>query len=391
MIDQIKKIASKHLAETIKSRRFLHQNPELSFKEYNTSEYIQSILTKNKIPFTNGHVETGIIATIEGENPMDHEVLLRADMDALPVLEENKVDYCSINKGKMHACGHDVHSASLIGTALILNELKSNFNGTIKLVFQPGEEKIPGGAKLMIKEGLLQNNPQACIAQHVYPDLPTGKVGFRSGTYMASADEIYVTIKGKGGHAALPHLLNDPILMASQIVTNLQQIVSRYNKPDNPSVLSFGYVKGDGETNIIPDIVILKGTFRTFDETWRFKAHNKMKEIAYSICAAAGGSCDFDIKVGYPFLVNDENTTKLSKEAAQKFLGVENVVDLDLRMTSEDFAFISQKSPSCFYRLGTGDGKSIRRLHTSTFDIDEKCLSISSGLMAYIALKQIVK
>lgn len=391
MIDQIKKIASKHLAETIKSRRFLHQNPELSFKEYNTSEYIQSILTKNKIPFTNGHVETGIIATIEGENPMDHEVLLRADMDALPILEENKVDYCSINKGKMHACGHDVHSASLIGTALILNELKSNFNGTIKLVFQPGEEKIPGGAKLMIKEGLLQNNPQACIAQHVYPDLPTGKVGFRSGTYMASADEIYVTIKGKGGHAALPHLLNDPILMASQIVTNLQQIVSRYNKPDNPSVLSFGYVKADGETNIIPDIVTLKGTFRTFDETWRFKAHNKMKEIANSICEAAGGSCDFDIKVGYPFLVNDENITKLSSDAAQKFLGVENVVDLDLRMTSEDFAFISQKSPSCFYRLGTGDGKSIRRLHTSTFDIDEKCLSISSGLMAYIALKQIVK
>jgi len=391
MIDQIKKIASKHLAETIKSRRFLHQNPELSFKEYNTSEYIQSILTKNKIPFTNGHVETGIIATIEGENPMDHEVLLRADMDALPILEENKVDYCSINKGKMHACGHDVHSASLIGTALILNELKSNFNGTIKLVFQPGEEKIPGGAKLMIKEGLLQNNPQACIAQHVYPDLPTGKVGFRSGTYMASADEIYVTIKGKGGHAALPHLLNDPILMASQIVTNLQQIVSRYNKPDNPSVLSFGYVKADGETNIIPDIVTLKGTFRTFDEIWRFKAHNKMKEIANSICEAAGGSCDFDIKVGYPFLVNDENITKLSSDAAQKFLGVENVVDLDLRMTSEDFAFISQKSPSCFYRLGTGDGKSIRRLHTSTFDIDEKCLSISSGLMAYIALKQIVK
>ena len=391
MIDQIKKIASKHLAETIKSRRFLHQNPELSFKEYNTSEYIQSILTKNKIPFTNGHVETGIIATIEGENPMDHEVLLRADMDALPILEENKVDYCSINKGKMHACGHDVHSASLIGTALILNELKSNFKGSIKLVFQPGEEKIPGGAKLMIKEWLLQNNPQACIAQHVYPDLPTGKVGFRSGTYMASADEIYVTIKGKGGHAALPHLLNDPILMASQIVTNLQQIVSRYNKPDNPSVLSFGYVKADGETNIIPDIVTLKGTFRTFDETWRFKAHNKMKEIANSICEAAGGSCDFDIKVGYPFLVNDENITKLSKDAAQKFLGVENVVDLDLRMTSEDFAFISQKSPSCFYRLGTGDGKSIRRLHTSTFDIDEKCLSISSGLMAYIALKQIVK
>ena len=208
---------------------------------------------------------------------------------------------------------------------------------------------------------------------------------------MASADEIYVTVKGSGGHAALPHLLNDPVLMTSQIINNLQQIISRFNKPDNPSVLSFGYVEALGETNIIPDKVLLKGTFRTFDEDWRFKAHDKMKEIAHSICNSSGGSCDFDIKIGYPFLVNDKVITENAKNTAIKFLGKENVVDLNLRMTSEDFAFISQESPSCFYRLGTGDGKTIKRLHTSSFDVNEECFSISSGLMAYIAIEQILK
>lgn len=391
MIKEIKNIAENNFNEIVKIRRFLHQNPELSFKEFNTSKYIQSLLSEHNIPFTNGHVATGIIATIEGKNPTEKEILLRADMDALAINEENEVDYCSKNNGKMHACGHDVHSASLFGTALILNQLKNEFNGTIKLVFQPGEEKIPGGASLMIKDGLLKNNPKACFAQHVFPDLTVGKVGFRSGIYMASADEIYVTIKGKGGHAALPHLLNDPLLMASQIIINLQQIISRYNKPDNPSVLSFGFIEGLGATNIIPDTVTLKGTFRTFNEDWRFKAHDKMKKIANSICESAGGTCDFDIKIGYPFLVNDKYITQTSIEAAQNYLGKENVVDLDLRMTSEDFAFISQKSPSCFYRLGTGDGKTVRRLHTSKFDVDENCLKISSGLMAYMALMQIVK
>lgn len=391
MIDIIKHTAKKYIAETIEIRRFLHKNPELSFKEYQTSNFIQSILSKNKIPFTNGHVKTGVIAKIEGNNPGDKEILLRADMDALPIHEENQEDYCSNNKGVMHACGHDVHSASLLGAGLILNELKSEFNGTIKLVFQPGEEKIPGGAKLMIKDGLLNNNPQACMAQHVYPDLQAGKVGFRSGIYMASADEIYVTVKGSGGHAALPHLLNDPVLMTSQIINNLQQIISRFNKPDNPSVLSFGYVEALGETNIIPDKVILKGTFRTFDEDWRFKAHDKMKEIAHSICKSSGGSCDFDIKIGYPFLVNDKVVTENAKNTAIKFLGKENVIDLDLRMTSEDFAFISQERPSCFYRLGTGDGNTVKRLHTSSFDVNEECFSISSGLMASIAIDQIHK
>ena len=391
MIEKLRNIAKKHVSESINIRKHLHAHPELSFKEYKTSKFIQSVLKNHNISFTIGHVETGIIATIKGKNPSTKEILLRADMDALPILEDNNVDYKSKNKGIMHACGHDFHSASLIGTALILNELKEDFNGTIKFVFQPGEEKLPGGAKLMIEGGLLNNNPQACIAQHVYPDLKVGKVGFRSGLYMASADEIYITVKGKGGHAALPHLLNDPVLMTSQIIINLQQIVSRNNKPNNPSVLSFGYVNAQGETNIIPDKVQIKGTFRTFDEKWRFIAHEKMKKIANAICESAGGSCDFDIKVGYPFLVNNEQVTKTAIIAAEKYLGEENVINLDLRMTSEDFAYISQSSPSCFYRIGTGDGENSKRLHTSTFDIDEKAFSISSGLMAYIALEQISK
>ena len=391
MIEKVKNIAIKHVLEVVNIRKHLHANPELSFKEYETSKFIQSVLKKHDIPFTSGHVETGIIATIKGRNPDEKEILLRADMDALPITEDNNIDYKSKNKGVMHACGHDVHSASLIGTALILNELKEDFNGTIKFVFQPGEEKLPGGAKLMIEDGLLNNKPHACIAQHVYPDLPVGKVGFRPGLYMASADEIYITVKGKGGHAALPHLLNDPILMTAQIITSLQQIVSRSNQPNNPSVLSFGYINAPGETNIIPDTVLIKGTFRTFDEKWRFLAHEKMKKIASGICESEGGSCDFDIKVGYPFLVNDVEITKTAINAAEKYLGKGNVINLDLRMTSEDFAYISQSSPSCFYRIGTSDGKTSKRLHTSKFDIDEKAFSISSGLMAYIALEQISK
>ena len=291
MIEKVRNIAKKHVLEAINIRKHLHANPELSFQEYETCKYIQSVLKKHDIPFTTGHVETGIIATIKGKNPDTKEILLRADLDALPITEDNNVDYKSKNEGVMHACGHDFHSASLIGTALILNELKQDFNGTIKFVFQPGEEKLPGGAKLMIEDGLLKNKPQACIAQHVYPDLKVGKVGFRPGLYMASADEIYITVRGKGGHAALPHLLNDPVLMTSLIITNLQQIVSRSNRPNNPSVLSFGYVNAQGETNTIPDTVQIKGTFRTFDEKWRFLAHEKMKKIASSICESAVKAC----------------------------------------------------------------------------------------------------
>ena len=390
MINKIKSLSDKHLNEVIKIRRELHQSPELSFLEFNTSKYIQHFLKKNQIDFQSGIVKTGIIATIKGNNPTSREVVLRADMDALPIQEENKCSYKSKNEGVMHACGHDVHSSSLMGAALILNQLKEFFNGTIKLIFQPGEEKLPGGAKLMLDEGVFDKSPSCCIAQHVYPDLPPGKVGFKSGLYMASTDELHVKINGKGGHAALPHLINDPILMSAQIINSLQQIISRCNKPDNPSVLSFGYISAKGATNVIPDYVELKGTFRTFDEKWRKKAHKKMKEISESICKGMGGSCDFNIKIGYPFLINDNDITYVSKVAAIEYLGKENVIDLDLRMTSEDFSYFTQVAPSCFYRLGTGNPNGKSNLHTSTFDIDEKSLQISSGLMAYIAIKQLL-
>ena len=391
MINQIRNIALKNFDEIIKVRRHLHQNPELSFEEHKTSQSIQDFLNHHDIPFTAGIVKTGIIAKIEGKNPYFKEIVLRADMDALPIEEKNDIVYKSLNKGIMHACGHDVHSASLLGSALIFKELKNHFNGTIKMIFQPGEEKFPGGAKLMLEEGVFENPPSCCIAQHVYPDLPTGKVGFKSGIYMASADELHVKITGKGGHAALPHKLNDPILMAAQVISSLQQIISRNNRPNNPSVLSFGYIHGNGATNVIPDCVELKGTFRTFDETWRKAAHLKMKKITNAICESSGGKCDFDIKVGYPYLTNDEKITEISKNAAIDYLGNENVIDLDLRMTSEDFSYFSQVAPSCFYRIGTGDGKTKKHLHTSNFNIDEKALIVSTGLMAFIALKQLAE
>ena len=389
MINEVKKLATKYFDVVLELRRNLHQNPELSFQEFNTSLLVQEFLKKHNISFKSGFVKTGIVAEIEGEKKSNKEIVLRADMDALPIKEENEVPYKSKNEGVMHACGHDVHTSSMLGTILILNNLKHLFGGKIKFIFQPGEEKLPGGASLMIKEGVLEPAPNCCFAQHVFPELEAGKVGFKEGTYMASADEIYITIKGKGGHAALPHKLKDPVLMSAQIITSLQQVISRNNNPKNPSVLSFGFVEAKGATNVIPDTVKLKGTFRTFDEKWRFEAHELIKNIVSSICTSSGGECEIDIKVGYPFLINNPTLTIKTKQSASEYLGKENIIDLSLRMTSEDFSFFSQAAPSCFYRLGTGDGKTERKLHTSTFDINEDALRTSFGLMAYITLKEI--
>ena len=392
MIDKIKQLSKEFLPEIIRIRRYIHQHPELSFNEYKTAEFIQSELTKIGIPFTSGHINTGIIGTIEGKDPNSKTILLRADIDALPIQEENDIEYKSTNDGVMHACGHDAHSASLLGSALILNQLKNDFSGTIKLLFQPAEEKLPGGAKLLIDEGVIKKiNPDSCIAQHVYPELPVGKVGFKKGVYMASTDELHVTVKGKGGHAALPHQLIDPVLISAQIIVGLQQIISRSNNPITPSVLSFGYVDAKGATNVIPNNVSIKGTFRTFDEQWREEAHLKMIKMATSIAKSMGGSCDFEIKKGYPFLINDEEVTSLAIDAAQKYLGEENVVPLDLRMTAEDFAYLSHEYPSCFYRLGTANENKKSNLHTPTFDIDESSLEIGAGLFSFIAIQQLSK
>lgn len=390
MQEKIKSLASQYHQEVVGFRRHLHAHPELSFQEFETSKYIASFLEEHNIPYQGGYVKTGLVAHIKGNNPDKKVIALRADMDALPITETNEVTYKSQNEGVMHACGHDVHSSSLMGVAMILNELKDEFEGTIKIVFQPGEEILPGGASLMIKEDALRNpDAELIVGQHVYPQLPAGQVGFKKGIYMASADELHVTVKGKGGHAALPHATVDPILIASHIVVALQQIVSRNCNPVTPSVLSFGKIEGLGATNIIPDEVKLAGTFRTFDENFRAEAKVKMKKMAESIAEGMGGSCEFNIGDGFPFLINNEDVTETCWNSAEEFLGKDNVKALDLRMTSEDFAYYSHILPSCFYRLGVTkpvDGKE-EGLHTGTFDVDESALETSVGLMSWIAIK----
>jgi amidohydrolase len=388
----IKRLAGEFLPDVVTVRRHLHAHPELSFQEFETSAYIQSKLTEWGIPFKNNIVKTGIVATIEGRNPQSKTVALRADIDALPIIEENDVEYKSVNTGVMHACGHDAHTSSLLGAARILNTLKGNFEGTVRMLFQPGEERIPGGAKLMIEEGVLDNpRPHSIIGQHVLPQLEAGKVGFKGGMFMASADEIYVTVHGKGGHGAMPHLAIDPVLIAAHIVVALQQVVSRNSNPLTPTVLTFGKVVANGSTNIIPNEVYMEGTFRTMNEAWREKAHGIMKNMAETLAESMGATCEFKILKGYPFLVNDEEVTERARQGAIEFLGAENVVELESRMTAEDFAYYTQIMPACFYRLGTGNAaRNITSgIHTPTFDIDESSLETGMGLMAYLAVKEL--
>lgn len=390
--EKIKSLAEKYHKEIITYRRHLHQYPELSFQEHKTSEFVGGLLKQFNIQFTSGIVNTGIVALIKGKNPTKKVVALRADLDALPINEANNVEYRSLNKGVMHACGHDVHTSSLLGTAKILSELKNEFSGTVKLIFQPGEEIIPGGASLMIKEGVLENpKVNSMFGQHVMPDIEAGKVGFRSGTYMASADEIYFKVKGKGGHAAMPHRNIDPVLISSHIIIALQQIVSRAAKADVPTVLSFGKVIANGATNIIPDEVYVEGTFRTFDENWRSEAHIKIKKIAEHLAEGMGAKCELEIKRGYPVLINEEKLTLKARKYAEEFLGKQNVEDLGLWLASEDFAYYTHHANACFYRLGVkNESKGITSsVHTPTFNIDEKALEIGMGLMAWLTIKEL--
>ena len=390
--EKIKQLSKVYFAETVATRRYLHQHPELSFKEVETGKYIAQRLSELGVKHVHGVAENGVVALIEGKNPTSKVIALRADFDALPILETNDVPYKSLNEGVMHACGHDVHTASLLAVAKILNEIKNDFEGTVKLIFQPGEEQLPGGASIMIKEGVLQNpEPQLIIGQHVYPPMLAGKVGMRSGTYMASTDELYITVKGRGGHGAMPHDCIDPVVMSAQIITTLQQIVSRQADPTVPSVLTFGKINSTGgATNVIPNEVKIEGTFRTMNEDWRKEAHKRMRKIAESIADAMGGACEFRIERGYPVLKNDEATTEKVRSIAQDYLGEENVEELPIRMTAEDFAYYSQQIPACFYRLGTKTkDKPVTSLHTNTFDIDENSLENSIGLMSYIAVKML--
>ena len=391
LIEKIKEIAQKNTLEVIGNRHHLHQNPELSYHEVETQAYVLAQLNSMGIQ-AERIANTGLIAMIEGRNPTKRVIALRADMDALPIFEANNVPYKSKREGVMHACGHDVHTSSLLGTAKILQEIRGEFEGTIKLLFQPAEEKAPGGASMMIQDGALQNPvPAGILGQHVAPNIPVGKIGFREGMYMASADELYLTVKGKGGHGAMPDICVDPILIASHIIVAMQQIISRNKNPRLPSVLTFGKIEGLGATNIIPDEVKIQGTFRAMDEEWRADGLAKMKKLAEGMAEAMGGTCEFEVLKGYPFLQNNPELTRRMKEAAIEYMGKEQVIDLDIWMAAEDFAWYTHHVDACFYRLGTRNEARgiISGVHTPTFDIDEEALEIGPGLMAWLAISEL--
>lgn len=392
LLDKVKHLSEEYFPEVVKHRRHIHAHPELSYQEYETAKYVAGVLGDIGLKPTTGIADTGVSALIEGKNPESKTIALRADMDALPIHEQNEVPYKSKNPGVMHACGHDVHTSSLLGAAKILNSLRDEFDGTIKLIFQPGEEKNPGGASLMIRDGVLENpTVQGIYGQHVMPLIPVGKIGFKPGMYMASADEIYLTVRGKGGHGAIPEMAIDPVLISAHIITGLQQLISRNANPRTPTVLTFGKVIAEGATNIIPEKVEIAGTFRALDEEWRAKAHEIITRMATQIAEGMGGSCDVNIDKGYPFLKNDEELTAKARAAAAAYVGEENIVDLDIWMGAEDFAYYSQYTPACFYRLGTrNEARNITSyVHTPTFDIDEDALKLGPGLMAWMALSNL--
>lgn len=375
--------------ELVNIRHFLHQHPELSKEEEKTAEFICAKLDKYGIPYKKRVAGFGIVGLIEGKNPGNRCIGLRADMDALAVTEENEVPYASQMPGKMHACGHDVHMTCLLGAARILFSLKDQFEGTVKLIFQPSEETYPGGAIEMIKAGVLENpDVWVVLGQHVLPILDAGNVGFSPGPAMASTDEIYLTVKGKGGHAAAPNMVVDPVLIAAHIVVALQQIVSRQADPLTPSVLSFGRIIGEGRTNVIPNEVHIEGTVRTYDESWRKEMHQRIGTMAASIASGMGGSCEVKIAHGYPYLHNDEELTTQIQSLSEEYLGKNHVVTLERRMTAEDFAYYAQRVPSCLYRLGVrNESKGITSfLHSPTFDVDEVALETGSGLMAWLTV-----
>ncbi len=384
--EKIKTLARKNFEALVQIRHHLHAYPELSYHEFETSKFIQSKLSDWNIAYT-AMAGTGVVGLIKGKNAESRVIALRADMDALPITEENDIPYKSQNTGVMHACGHDVHTTCLLGAAKILDELKDEWEGTVKLIFQPGEERNPGGASLMIKEGVLDNPaPQGIVALHVHPGLETGRLSFRKGRVMASADEIYITIKSKGGHAAAPHLTADTVLIASHLVVSLQQIISRNNNPTSPSVLSVCAFNGGYTTNVIPSEVKLMGTFRAMDETWRYKAHELIKKQTKGLVEAMGAEVNIVIDIGYPTVDNDEALTTKAWQSAYEYMGKENIFETELRMGAEDFGFYTQKIPGCFFRLGVKNESAgiIHNVHTPKFNADEKAIETGAGIMAWM-------
>lgn len=393
MKDRIRTLNTQLFDEIVALRRTIHRNPELAFEEHETAALVAETLgTLDGVEVKTGVAETGVVATITGAQP-GPALALRADMDALPIHEQNTFDFASRNPGKMHACGHDAHTASLLGTAKILHAIRDDLHGSIRLLFQPSEEKIPGGASVMIEAGALDGSPAPTeiLGQHVFPDLPAGTIGVHSGPFMASGDEVYLTIRGEGGHAAAPHALTaDAVLVQAHVLTALQSVVSRNSPPDVPSVLSFGRIVAEGATNVIPEEVRIEGTFRSMDEGWRFRAHDLIRRVAEQTAAAFGATCEVEIAVGYPALVNDEALAAEVRAAAVAYVGEERVVDLPQWFASEDFAFYTQRMPGAFYVLGVGNEAAgiTHGLHTPRFTVDEQALRVGPGFMAYLAWRR---
>ncbi len=399
MKDRIHALNAELFDDIVATRRTLHRNPELAFEEHATAALVAETLRDlDGVAVQTGVAKTGVVATIRGAKP-GPTLALRADMDALPIREQNTFDFVSQNDGTMHACGHDAHTASLLGTAQILHAIRDELSGSVRLLFQPSEEKIPGGASVMIDAGALDADvpeagapaPTEIVGQHVFPSLPAGLIGIRSGDFMASADEVYLTIRGEGGHAAAPHALRaDAVLVQAHVLTALQSVISRNSPPDVPSVLSFGKIVAEGATNVIPETVRIEGTFRAMDEDWRFRAHDLIRRIAEQTAAAFGATCEVEIAVGYPALTNDPDLAAAVRAAAVEYVGAERVVDLPRWFASEDFAFYTQRMPGAFYVLGVGnEAEGITHgLHTPRFTIDEEALRTGPGFMAYLAWRR---
>ena len=379
--------------EVISLRRHFHRNPELSFEETETSQFICNWLGKNGIDFRNGIAGSGIIGTIKGNGNGSKIIALRAEMDALPITERNKTEYSSLNSGKMHACGHDAHMAMLLGTTKLLDSIRNQFGGTVLLIFQPGEEKSPGGARLIIESGELNNpKPDIVITQHILPELETGKVGYKAGRYMASCDEIYITVTGKGGHAALPGLTTDQIYIASNLVIRLKNgMLAQQAKNKIPTVLGIGRISGEGATNIIPENVFIAGTFRTFDEKWRTEGLALIRSLSAETAKEFGVVIDVNIAEGYPVLFNDENLTSKAIEFSEVLLGKDKIETIDFRMSSDDFSFYSALAPSLYYRIGIRKKDTeMLKLHTSDFDIDEDGLETGVANLSWLVYNFLV-
>jgi amidohydrolase len=390
--NQIKQKAQQHFSSVVAIRRHLHQNPELSKQEKETSKYICSILdTIDGVEYQSNIGGYGIFGFIKGRKPNKKTIALRADIDALPIKESTNLPFASLKEGVMHACGHDAHTAILLGAIKILSELREEFDGQVMFIFQPSEEHYPGGAITMLNDGIFNNiTPKAIFALHTTPEIERGKIGIKEGKYMASTDEIYIEVRGKGGHGATPDLNIDPIVAASHIVIALQTLVSRNANPTLPTTFSVGTFLAEGRTNIIPSKVYLECIIRTFDNDWRKQAHKLIHRISEETAQAFGATADVFIDHGYPYLYNNPTLTKATRNLAQEYLGEENVLDIDMRMTAEDFAYFAHKIPACYFRLGTKkEGCEITNLHTSNFDIDENSMQDAIGLMTYLAIENL--